>query len=51
MLFGKYIPDDFGICVTVPIPKDSSKGSNSRMEQFRGITILPVISKVFELQC
>ena len=43
-----YVPDNFGIWITVPIPKDESRISAKKTEDFRGITISPVISKVFE---
>ena len=44
------MPNDFGLSYTVPILKDS-KNSVSKfltMDNFRGITISPVILKVFE---
>jgi Reverse transcriptase (RNA-dependent DNA polymerase) len=43
-----YVPDDFGRGLLVPIQKDSSKRGVLSVEHFRGITISPVISKVFE---
>lgn len=48
MIKCNYVPDDFGVGITVPIPKEINKGANSRLDQFRGITILPIISKMFE---
>ena len=44
------VPKDFGLSYTVPILKDSKSGVSKSltMDDFRGITISPVISKVFE---
>jgi hypothetical protein len=42
--------NDFGLSNTVPILKDSKNnvGKSSTMDDFHGITISPVISKVFQ---
>ena len=42
------VPDDFGLGVTTPLPK--FKGSKKKVvaDDFRGITINPLISKIFE---
>ena len=44
------VPTDFGLSYTVPILKDSKNGVSKSltMDDFRGITISPVLSKVFE---
>ena len=44
------VPNDFGLSYTVPILKDSknSVSKSLTMDDFRGITISPVMSKVFE---
>ena len=42
------IPDSFGMGLMVPIPKSDSASSNTVTADFRGITISPVVSKVFE---
>jgi len=44
-----YVPKLFGCGVTVPLPKSNSRGAQLTVGDFRGITILPVISKLFEL--
>ena len=44
-----YVPEAFGIGITVPILKSDLKGSSSASSAYRGITIMPVISKVFEM--
>jgi hypothetical protein len=49
MLKYSYVPEAFGIGITVPILKSDSKGSNSVSSAYRGITIMPVISKLFEI--
>jgi len=43
-----YVPNAFGCGITVPLPKSSSKGHSSKVADYRGITILPIISKLFE---
>lgn len=48
MLRNSYVPTDFGKGITIPIPKnDNLKGAQS-IDSFRGITLSPVISKLFE---
>ena len=42
------VPDDFGVGVTTPIPKFKGNKKSVSSEDFRGITISPVISKIFE---
>ena len=48
MLRVGYVPSDFGRGLLIPIPKDSSSRGIMKVKQFRGITISPVISKIFE---
>lgn len=48
MFICEYIPDAFGSGLTVPIPKHDSVRKLVSTEDFRGITISPIISKVFE---
>jgi len=43
-----YVPNAFGSGNTVPLPKASSKGHSSKVADYRGITILLIISKLFE---
>jgi len=45
------VPDDFAKRITVPIPKDRNRSLNLAYDDFRGITINPVVSKVFECAC
>ena len=47
MLTG-FVPDDFGLGVTTPIPKSTGHKSNTFADDYRGITICPIISKIFE---
>ena len=42
------VPVGFGIGVTVPIPKEQPCKVNASFENFRGITINPTTSKIFE---
>jgi hypothetical protein len=42
------VPSEFGQGLLIPIPKDSGARGILKVSQFRGITISPVISKVFE---
>ena len=48
MLVHGYVPDDFGKGVIVPILKEKLGDSND-VSNYRGITLIPVISKLFEL--
>lgn len=45
-----YVPDDFGLSYTVPLPKSNyaSLSKSLTVDDFRGIAISPVLSKVFE---
>ena len=50
MLHFNQVPDVFGVGLTVPIPKVTSHKIHLNTSDFRGITISPIISKLFE-QC
>ena len=43
-----YVPSDFGMGLIIPIPKCGNSANCHKIDNFRGITISPVISKVFE---
>jgi len=42
------VPDDFAKGITIPILKDCNRSLNQAYDDFRGIAINPVVSKVFE---
>ena len=42
------LPDDFRKGLTIPIPKFKGVKSKLTDDDFRGITVCPVISKIFE---
>ena len=44
-----HVPDDFGIGITIPLLKADFGGSVTTSESYRGITIMPILSKLFEL--
>ena len=46
LLLFEYVPNGFGIGILIPIPK--SDKDLDRTDNYRGITINPVISKIFE---
>ena len=48
MISLNYVPDSFGRGLVIPIPKGNNKRQCDKLEDYRGITISPVISKVFE---
>ncbi len=48
MLVYGVVPDAFGRGLTIPLPKLGHIKSVMELENFRGITISPVISKIFE---
>ena len=43
-----FVPNSFGIGVTVPLIKDKT-GNVNDVDNYRGITLSPVISKLFEV--
>ena len=45
-VYFQYVPDAFGLGLSFPIPKDPTMGG--KFEGYRGITISPLISKIFE---
>ena len=50
MIKNGYVPDGFGLSYTVPLPKinNASLSKSLTVDDFRGISISPVLSKVFE---
>ena len=42
------VPDDFGVGVTTPIPKFKGNKKLTTADDYRGITICPIVSKIFE---
>ena len=44
----EYIPEAFGKSVTFPIPKSNKSRYEDNTDNYRGISISPIISKVFE---
>jgi len=47
-VFCNYVSVNFGQCFIVPISKDDSSRSLKKVDDFRGITISSIVSKVFE---
>jgi len=45
-----YVPNAFGEGIIIPIPKGDSKRMHDKIDDYRGITISSLISKIFE-QC
>ena len=43
-----YVPNSFGVGVIVPLVKDKT-GNFNNVDNYRGITLSPVISKLFEM--
>jgi len=48
MLISSSVPSDFGKGITIPIPKDDKSIRVNKIDNFRGITLSPIVSKVFE---
>jgi hypothetical protein len=42
------VPVGFGLSYTIPLPKNSYTSKSSSVDDFRGISISPVVSKIFE---
>jgi len=47
-LLSGYVTNQFGEGITIPIPKANLNKINIKSDDFRSITISPVISKIFE---
>jgi len=50
MMLASYVPNEFGKGIIIPIQKDATLKGAQNVDNFRGITLCPIISKVFE-QC
>ena len=48
MLLNSYVPTDFGMGITIPIPKNDNTRGPQPIASFRGISLSPIISKIFE---
>ena len=48
MILLGYVPDAFGRGIIIPIPKSNDGKNWNKVEEFRGITVSPILSKVFE---
>ena len=48
MIEYSHVPREFGKGITIPIPKNDSTHGAHAIDSFRGITLSPVLSKVFE---
>jgi hypothetical protein len=48
MVMFNYVPIEFGKGVIIPIPKGEGKQACNKSDNYRGITLSPVLSKVFE---
>ena len=48
MLLNGFVPSDFGRGITIPIPKNDTLRGAHPIESFRGITLSPILSKLFE---
>jgi len=49
MLASNLVPDGFGCGLSIPIPKVTNRTVTATVDDFRIITICPILSKVFEL--
>ena len=48
MLCTGYVPQDFGRGITIPIPKNEKVQGPQLIDTFRGISLSPMLSKLFE---
>jgi hypothetical protein len=48
LLKHEYVPSQFGLGIVIPLLRDRN-GNVCSSENYRGITVSPVISKIFEL--
>ena len=49
MLKHEYVPNQFGSSLTFPLPKDKAHSLRNVLNNYRGISINPIISKIFEV--
>ena len=49
MLHFEHVPDEFGLSTTYPIPKGTKSSCSTSSEEYRGISVSPILSKVYEL--
>jgi hypothetical protein len=47
-IISTHVPADFGMGIVIPIPKSEPSDPVNKPENFRGITLSPIISKLFE---
>jgi len=50
LLRHSFVPDDFRVGIIKPLPK-VKHGDLCNVDMYRGITLTPVISKLFDLFC
>ena len=48
LLKHEYVPNEFGVGIIIPLVKDK-RGDICNSKNYRGITVSPVITKIFEL--
>ena len=48
MLIYEYVPNSFGRGILIPIPKSDAGRGDAQMDNYRGISLNPIISKLFE---
>ena len=51
MIAAGIVPRAFGMGIVIPIPKESSNVGTHKIENFRGITLSPIISKIVFYIC
>ena len=49
MIKYSFVPNDFGLGIIILIPKGESKGNKSKVEDFRGIILSPILSKILKI--
>ena len=47
-IISTHVPADFGMAIVIPIPKSEPSDPVNKPENFRGITLSPIISQLFE---
>jgi hypothetical protein len=48
ILITSYVPQDFERGITIPIPKNDKLQGPQSIDTFRGISLSPILSKLFE---
>lgn len=50
MIKYSYVPSEFGNDIIIPIPKGDTKKAHDKVEDYRGITLSPLVKKYLKIE-